>query len=301
MTQLHHGWEPLITVLIDRVTPRPGDRSVLVRLIYSPAPAYREDPVFLTRFEERLARLYEEPPRDAVEAQVAEGLKSGFDPQQRWHARLPDAYTHGIPVFVLEAMLFQSDFPPGFQLPDIDHCQLPAQRNPRDGVVEMLPYTPEELVRRHQQRVHVVARRGVEVRAVLVQANRLLYQGGVHDNLPALVLVALDPQVANDDAYMLDLTHRLFELKQANPRTPAEQHAQSIILANENRAVYHRRAQLPTDFTHGHAVYACDLWVHRPYLTHGYLVREERFLPCVFDTHPDGGIELLPPLVAEVL
>lgn len=281
MAALHPGWEPIITIIIDRVKPKADDRATLLRLLYSPAPAYREDPVFLTRFEERVARLYEAAPTTPAEQQVAEELKSGFDPRRRWHARLPDAYTGGVPVFVLEAQVPWADLPRNFELGDIDHCQPPAQRDPRDGVLEMLPYTERELLRRHDQRVQSVARRGVEVRAVRVQANALLYERNAYNNLPALALIAFDPRTARDDAYLVDLAERLFELKSIEPRDAAERQAQAIILANEQRAMYHRRRQLPPTFTRGPIVYACDLWVHRPYLVHGCLTAHERFLNCV--------------------
>jgi hypothetical protein len=214
---------------------------------------------------------------------------------------LPAGFTHGVPVYVLEVMIPWNDLPRDLELADINHCQPPAQRDPRTGVVEMLPHTARELQRRHEQRVAAVARRGVEVAAVRVQANALLHEPSQYDNLPGLVLVAFDRTVAANGAYLFDPAERLFDLKTTSPRTAAEQQAQAIILANQEQAEYHRRRQLPLGFTGGPVVWACDLWVHRPYLPRGFLVQEERYLNCVAEPGAQGGIEMLPVLEVEAV
>jgi hypothetical protein len=57
MARIYPGWEILVTKIINRVKPQPGDTGSLVRVIYSPAPHDREDPGFLTRLEERMCRF----------------------------------------------------------------------------------------------------------------------------------------------------------------------------------------------------------------------------------------------------
>lgn len=295
---LRPGWTSLIACVINRGTPQEGDRTQTLRMIYTERPGYRDDPVFWSRFQERVLDLYDQKQLSADEQHVKELQTAGFRLSDLRHEPLPAGFCRGVPMHLVELDVPNSWLPSPYYLHDINHSLLPAQIEPQSGVIELLPYHNRDVEKRHEQRVRLVSQVGVQVRAVRVQANGELYQAGSMDH-PALVVVSFDPNIPNKDRFLHDLAMRLYDLKQRRAKNTAEEIAQEIVLDNEGRGVYHRRRQLPPAFTGGPIVYGCDLWIHRPYLSQGRLISEQRFLPCVAEPGSTGGIELLPDLEVE--
>jgi hypothetical protein len=199
--------------------------------------------------------------------------------------------TDDIPLFVQDACVPQDLLFAGIDLWNINHRLLPCEIDTRPaGEIQFCRYTRQAARRRHQERVERLRRRGRRVHAVLVQANAGMYEPGDTD-LPGLVLISFE---RIEDVDLEEIAERVYWLKQNPPANAAEARVASYVQASEALAVYHRREQLPLDFTNGRVVYVCDLWFHRPYLEGGLLL--DRWIDCLAEPGKHGGIEHVWPI-----
>jgi hypothetical protein len=126
-----------------------------------------------------------------------------------------------------------------------------------------------------------------------VQANRALYEPGTRAGHPGLAIFSFDP--AATPAFLEDLAQTLYDLKDSDTENPVLLAAAEPLFANEEEWYYHRRKRVPAELTKGLAVYAGDLWIHRPFLVDGYFSsRQPRALPLLAEPGETGGLELIP-------
>lgn len=133
-----------------------------------------------------------------------------------------------------------------------------------------------------------LARKGVPVWGVLVQANSKLFEPGTMD-LPCLVIFSFEPAGGHLD-YMQRLAHEIFDLKETQQTDPDRRFVAN--LTTDERAYKYRRRRVPVSFTGGPTVYCADLYITRSCLSAGFLT--ERALPCFAELGETGMLELLP-------
>ena len=143
--------------------------------------------------------------------------------------------------------------------------------------------------RRATQQMRGVIQNGVPMNAFLVQANAALMKTQ-NQTLPCLVLISFQPEVSGEIEYMQALARRVYSLKNAHPDDSDSRFVAG--LTTNERAVPGRRRPLPLSFTDGSTIYCADLMVRPAYLQ-GLRLQSD-LLPCVAESGPDGGIELIP-------
>ncbi len=136
-----------------------------------------------------------------------------------------------------------------------------------------------------------IAEHGIPVKAVLNQANRLMFNKGFGE-APCLVLFSFDEQLNQDPTYLLNLSEKASSLKGQTPQD-ADLRAVADIVTKE-KAVYGRRRQLPKSFTGNATVYAADLYIESKYLREGRLTEQDRVLLCLAEPGEQGALELVP-------
>src|SRR5262249_27826616 len=123
----------------------------------------------------------------------------------------------------------------------------------------------------------------------LVQANSDLFEEGLMD-LPALVLISPDEEVANDEAFMTDLADRIMELKGTDPDDcDDEDEAFVAELMADETYVEGKRARLPQRFARGRKVYLVHIFVYRDHLPGGR-IRQRRIRCAVIWDDPKSLI-----------
>lgn len=137
-----------------------------------------------------------------------------------------------------------------------------------------------------------LAKQGVLVNTVVVQANPLLYQpsrsaGGA----PALVVFSFDPISRERLEALVEKAH---QCHREGGTTPAEKKL-GRLLRDETYRQY-RRVLIPVELTDGAVVYLADLWIPRKSLAQGYL--DANSLTCIATPGARGWLLLIPPLAA---
>jgi hypothetical protein len=140
------------------------------------------------------------------------------------------------------------------------------------------------------ERLHALVVHGIPVTGYLVQANEALFRPGNEEALPALVLFSFQSEVDEERGYMGALARKVYRLKNTMPLDPDGRFVAS--LTTDERAVPHRRRQLPLSFTDGSTIYCADIWIRRADLRGGCLTTGQ--LPCLAEMGEGGGIELVP-------
>jgi hypothetical protein len=125
-----------------------------------------------------------------------------------------------------------------------------------------------------------------------VQANSSLYQPGAA-SAPAMVAFSFDPAVS--PLKLQEVAQMIHDLKSSDTQNPVLLAAAAGPRASDQFWFYHRRFRIPPEITEGRAVYAADIWVHRPCLPERYFSpRTPRLIPVLAQPGETGGVELIP-------
>jgi hypothetical protein len=143
---------------------------------------------------------------------------------------------------------------------------------------------------RYYRRARGVLQSGIPVQAVVVQANRDLFQPGTGSRF-SLVLFSFEETPGYLER-LRELARRMGELKGTQPSEPDLQEVSRIVDASEQRGMQYRRRRLPLSFTGGAVVYVADLVVVHSRLRQGYLDRP--VLLCLAEPGDEGGLEQIP-------
>lgn len=260
------------------------------RVLYSTRPDRAHDIVFLSRLLCRMLRLWALGGRSPLETWVLEGLRGPYRQGQR--VAVPAGYCDADPVYFHDLAWRAEDVGPDFEAGDINRA-VRTLRLTRGGPL-FQPAGPGHATSLARRRLRALRARGaVPVTAVRVQANYRLYEPGDED-APGVVLFELSPDA--DVGRLTSLANELYEARDGvRAVAPGLADAVELLRANVECWSFHRRRRLPPAWTGGHEAYVADLWLHRPFLRDGRIVRERgRALPCLAEPGEAGGIELLP-------
>jgi hypothetical protein len=274
-------------------------RTFLVRVLFTLDPRFSCDPVFLSKAQHRIvAASWDEKP-SPTDLAVRALVRNDW-PERVPHVQLlPSSFVASISLFLVTLEVPKALVLKDFELYDHNasflrvRCHGSSMWKPEVEVVGTVPAT---LVA--WRRIDAIKARGAQkVAADLMQANANLYEPGTGGRA-CLVLFTFDPNVSRED--LADLSARLGEWKYAHLVDPDEIAAAAAPHASEAGWRYHRRFRMPASKTRGAAIYAGDLWVHRPFLAEGRVIsRAEagagyRTLPCYAEPGDQGGLELIP-------
>ncbi len=140
---------------------------------------------------------------------------------------------------------------------------------------------------RSRGRLLSLAKSGIPVWVVLVQANSLLFEPGEFD-MPCEVLFSFEPAGGKTD-YLSRLAESMYDLKDAPQSDPDLRYVSGLV--TDEKAVKYRRRRLPVSFTGGPIVYCADLVIIRSNLAVGFI--QARVLPCLAEPGEEGALELL--------
>jgi hypothetical protein len=202
--------------------------------------------------------------------------------------RVHDDFTRDVNCFAIDLTIDGTQAPADFASGHPDFAELFLTIDPAAGTADVypkLPDTPTERARARLRRVEQAG--GVDVPGSILIAHRRLYEPG-DDDLPARVLVSFHRDA--DDSYLRDLARYIGTLKGTNPQGRMKKDLAKLV--DDERAVRYRRKELPPEATDGVPVYACDVWVHRPFLRKTTL--SNRILPCIAVRGMRGACEVLP-------
>jgi hypothetical protein len=203
---------------------------------------------------------------------------------------IPQSITDACDVFIADFVIPRSRLPEGFEPEDNNATTIDirAQSDDDGWIIARRPHG-DHIERFQAERVDMTSERGLRIQAAIVQANIALFEQGITSR-PALVLISFD-RLSQRGAFLANLAERIRALKFTKPTRADLRFAAQLV--TDETAIYHRRQLLPQTLTDGHAVFAADLWIHRPYLKNGCL-QGERLLPCIAEPGPCGGIEHAP-------
>lgn len=136
---------------------------------------------------------------------------------------------------------------------------------------------------RMQRRRDYVLANGVNVRAVVVQANDQLFMPGDVDS-PAQVIFTFDKELPDAVAYLRAVADRMFALKGKNVEDPIE-HQVSALVTDET-FIPGSCLPLPDEFTEGKRVFVAHVMIERKYLPDRCLPGPQGYIQCI--TMPDG-------------
>ena len=270
-----------VTALPIGVTDFQRPDRVVVRFAYSPHPRHADDVAAVHRV---LLRGWDDPA--FRRAFVTEEIS----PSGSLCRRVPEKYALRVPVWVRDVPFPRSAVPPDVEEAFGVHPVWLRFDSPKD--VSFDPPLADTPGGRARQRVaRVRERKGVPVRAALVQANDALFQEG-QDDLPGLVVFCTDGRAG--DMELLDLADRVFGLRKLSPTDPDQ--AAVARLAADERFVCYGRDRLPRSFAGAREVYVGHLQFHRPFLTGGRLT--DPLLDCLAEPGERGMLELIPQVPA---
>ena len=135
-----------------------------------------------------------------------------------------------------------------------------------------------------------LAKQGILVNAILVQANDSLYHpsnsGG---GAPALVVFSFEDIPYKNLGALVERAHMY---RQSGGTTAAEKKLGAIL--RDERYIQYRRVTVPQELTEGAVVYMADLWINRKALPQGYLQTNQ--LICIATPGARGWLLLIPPM-----
>jgi hypothetical protein len=274
---------PVAAVAAGYATFWPG--RVTLRFVYSPHPRHADD----------AAAVF----RAFAHGMIEDGwfthsyLEADYSRFAAFCRPVPDKFSGPVPMWVRDATFRRSDLPRDFE--DTQFGLHPVWlRFDSPRAVRFLEKPADTPAARAGQRIaRVRARKGVPVRAALVQANGALFGPGP-DDLPGLVLFSIDDRVGDDD--LLELAERVSDLKNTTPADPDRAFVAG--LTTDERFVYYGRDLLPRSFAGNREVYAAHLHFHRGFLPAGYILG--RMFDCVAEPGARGMLELLPQPAAGI-
>lgn len=254
-----------------------GGGPVVVRFAYSPDPDHAED---LAAVHRTLHNCHaDEPAIKQIRANQA--TRSGG-----FHWRVPGRLSGSVPVWLRDVAIPESDYPSDL-IDDLHPTPFwLAFDSPRRVTLDVLPAATG--TGRARQRIERARRRGgIAVRAALIQANDALFAPGTTD-LPCLVLFGFDDRVT--DAELEETAGRVVALKGTTQKD--RDLAFVAGLTTDERFLYYGRERLPRVLAGRRDLFVAHLYVHRPFLSDGYL--DGRVLECVAEPGDRGMLELLP-------
>jgi hypothetical protein len=217
--------------------------------------------------------------RELIEEPVQPGGK---------RARVFDDFTRDVPCFTIDVAVEPAQAPGDFGSNHPDFAELFLTIDPASGSADVYPRLPGTPTERARARLRKVEQDGgVDVPGAVVLAHRGLYDAG-EDDLPARVLVSFHRDA--DDGYLRELARYIGTLKGTSPQGRMKRDLAKLV--DDERAVRYRRKELPLAATDGVPVYACDVWVHRPFLRKTCL--SNRIVPCLAVRGLKGACEVLP-------
>jgi hypothetical protein len=202
--------------------------------------------------------------------------------------RVHDDFTRDVNCFAIDVAIDPTQVPADFDSGHVDFAELLLTIDPSTGAAEVYPKLPNTPTERAKARLRSVEQAGgVDVPGSVVLAHRGLYEPG-DDDLPCRVLLSFHRDA--DDGYLRELARYIGTLKGTEPQSRMKRELAKLV--NDERAVRYRRRELPPEATDGVPVYACDLWVHRPFLRKTCF--SNRIVPCLAVKGLRGACELLP-------
>jgi hypothetical protein len=257
-----------------------------VRFLYVADPAQQRNPRWVGEALRDLVLAERDP--DSPHHRLAKaflGLKMPAGPR-----KVPKPLAPTVDVWSREAWVSVADMPADFRR---------EQAVPYDVMLSRLvlagdrarpaePFADTEAARRRQRVERALAAGGVPVTAVLVQANRLMYEDGDEDH-PGAVVFTPDPTV--EPAVLEFVADVIASVKGTVPADSG-----LAVLADQvTNEVYvqYRRTRVAPRLASGEEVYLADIDLHRGYLRGG-VVRSRCRLACVAEPGEFGVLELLP-------
>ncbi len=263
---------PVVAIAGSFATFPPGP---VVRFWYSPDPRHAEN---LPAVHETMIRAYQDAPFHHRLAQTEFHRRGGYSMQ------VPQRFAGSVPVWLRD--VYAPAFPPDLldRLPPTPFWL--RFDSPRTVRFDVVPGATEG-TRARQRIERVRKRRGVAVRAAVVQANRALFAPGPDDD-PGLVVFGFDERIGDDE--LRAIAAKVGSYKNTTPREP--ELVRVAEMTTDEVFVYYHRDLLPRVVAGRRELYVADLMFHRPFLRHRYLVGE--VLDCLAEPGDRGMLELLP-------
>jgi hypothetical protein len=262
-------------------------RGQPMRVLFTDDERVAREPVFLKRRMDRFWAIIEEP-ADEYAQRMRNVAEWQFPDWETPVAKVPPGLASGVQFYAADVLVPPRILRAGYNWQDINAGILEIEFDGAQQVRILDTPHPDKIARKRLKRMRERDARRVD--AQLVQANSALFSPG-EEGYPCLVLITFDRHAPRE--LLEEVAELMGDVKNTKPADPDLRVLADIV--TDETYHYHHRDSLPLSVTEGYELFAAGLWLHRPFLRHGYIRGQStRVLPCLAEPGPTGGIELLP-------